>query len=101
MKVKIRSVMMALIALSLSLTAVYAYGGEKVTFAVSKPKDNWTAGAEAALKKVKGVSEVKADTKAQTVKVTYDPKQASLCDLSSAIAAVGTPQLLIKVDGMH
>lgn len=101
MKVKIRSVMMALMALSLSLAAVDAYGGEKVTFAVSKPKNNWTSGAEAALKKVKGVSEVKADAKAQTVKVTYDPRQASLNDLSNAIAAVGTPRLLLKVEGMH
>ncbi|MCS6859472.1 MAG: heavy-metal-associated domain-containing protein [Abditibacteriales bacterium] len=83
------------------MTSVYAYSEEKVTFAVSNPKNNWTSGAEAALKKVKGVRAVKADAKAQTVKVTYDPKQASLGDLSNAIAPIGTPQLLLKVDGMH
>jgi copper chaperone CopZ len=92
----------AFIALSLSLTFSHAYGGEKVTFGVGKAKSGWASGAEAAVKKVKGVGEVKADEKAQQVKVSYDPKQTNLNALANALTEAGTtPQLLIKVEGMH
>jgi hypothetical protein len=95
-------VVIAFIALGVNLTLTHAYGAEKVTFGVGKAKGDWSAGAEAAVKKVKGVSEVKADAKAQQVKVTYDPKQTNLNELANALTGAGTtPQLLLKVEGMH